>query len=259
MLTTIRALFSGRCLAVAFSAQFLLASAASAASINYGDFSDIPPGAVMYTDVTESSSTDAVPLYGAPEVSGNTMDFDPTFASNSFDGSPGADTTDGQLNFDFMTVPGAGIDSFTIKESGSVTLFGAGTAATGAGAGILAEITITEADGVTLPTPLKIVGSVFKSWTLDTSPGTSPWSNELTVSFGSDLFALGYEYATKGEVVIDDTLVTTSESNPNTTAFIDKKDFVVIPGGDLNTIPEPASAALIGLGLVAAGALRRRS
>ena len=40
-------------------------SPAAAASINYGTIGLIPPG-VMFINVTESSGTDAVPLYNPP-------------------------------------------------------------------------------------------------------------------------------------------------------------------------------------------------
>src|SRR5215510_6970817 len=54
---------------------------AYAASINYGSF---PGATVMYTDVTESSVTDPVPLFGAPVVSGDSIDFTPVnFAASS--------------------------------------------------------------------------------------------------------------------------------------------------------------------------------
>ena len=55
----------------------VVTGASLAAPINYGDFSDIPPGAVMYTDVTETANTpgDSEPLFGAPVVSGNALRF----------------------------------------------------------------------------------------------------------------------------------------------------------------------------------------
>src|SRR5262245_53442552 len=86
-----RALFSrvGRAslpLASIASVFYLVAIATShsafGASINYGDFNG---NNVKFLDVTESSD-DALPLYGAPTVSGDSLSFSPQqfFAKSQF-------------------------------------------------------------------------------------------------------------------------------------------------------------------------------
>src|SRR5690349_6889205 len=70
---------------------------ALAATINYGNFGPVPPG-VTFTNVSESSGTDPVPLYGPPTPFTTGLDFDPqNFVSSANGGTQ--DVTDGQLNF----------------------------------------------------------------------------------------------------------------------------------------------------------------
>ena len=243
----------------AIGGGLILCLPVSAAPINYGDFSDIPPGSVMYLDVTESSSTDPIPpaRYGAPSVAVNTMDFEPkSFGATAVDGSPSADITDGQLNFGFMVVQGNGLSNLAITESGDFSLAGAGTSATTVGAGIFAEVEITHVGQTQLASPITVVGSTQFSTNLISSPGlTQPWGQTLLVDFGPALSNAGFDpstdFATKGNVVVNNTLTAISEVDPSTIAFIAKKDFTVIPGGKLDPtiIPEPTSGILIGLAL----------
>jgi hypothetical protein len=110
----------------------LFSAKSQAASINYGNVGPIPPG-VSFLQVTESSGTDAVPLYGPPAPFSVGLDFDPTFTSSSANGS--ADLTDGQLNFTVMGVGLNGIGSIALSEAGDYTLAGGGTPATSVLAG----------------------------------------------------------------------------------------------------------------------------
>ncbi len=241
------------------------------AAIMYGDFSDIPPGIVMYTDVTESSGTDPVPppRFGPPDVRDNTLDFRTMqFAALSED--DGADLFDGQLNFGMMVLQNAsgvagGFDGLVIDESGDFTLFGAGSSATAVGAGIFAEVEILAVDGAPLATPITVVGSTQFSTDLNASPGLNqPWGNSLLVDFGPALNNAGIDPefgVTKARVVLDDTLVAVSE--PNTLAFIAKKDFKVTPfdvepNPNFEPIPEPTTA-VIAMALVAGLCVYRRA
>ncbi len=118
-------------LATAVSVAVLAAGpAAHAALINYGDF-PVPSAGIVFQQVTESSGTDAVPLYGPPTPFVTGLDFLPpsSFASSATGGA--ADITDGQLNFGVQGQAGpggvVGINSLTVQEGGGFTLVGAGT------------------------------------------------------------------------------------------------------------------------------------
>lgn len=229
----------------------------------YGNASDIPPGVVLYTNVTESSTTELVPpaRFGAPTVSVNTLDFDPvSFGANATSGA--ADITDGQLNFGIKTLPGTGLTSLLFTEGGDYSLVGAGTAATQVIAGVSARVTIQAVDGIMLATPIVVFGSSSVDYDLAANAGVlQGWNNGLLVEFGPALVLAGIDFesgVTMAEVAVDDQLIAISQ--PTSIAFIAKKDFVVTPGGDLETneIPEPTSA-LIGVLALAGFATCRRN
>jgi hypothetical protein len=238
---------------VAAALSLALATASQAASINYGNFNDFAGGGVVqYTNVTESSATDAVPLYQAPAVTVNLLDFDPqAFAASSVGGAP--DLTDGQLNTGFSTLLGTGITTLVIQEGGDFSLAGVGTAATSVVYGLFAKVTVQQVDGVAV-TPFTVVGSASFNKNLIANPGTNqPWAAALLLDLGPALVTNGYGgYSlgvTKGELVIDNTLIALSEAN--TVAFLAKKDLNITPGGPLdpnNVIPEPAAAVLVLVG-----------
>lgn len=235
-----------------------------AATINYGDFEDYADGGIIvYQDVTEGSATSAIPLYGAPSIDVNQLDFDPIGFGAIAGGANGSPTiVDGQLNFSFETLPGSGIDSLLIEEGGDYSFIGSGASV---GFGIFAKLTVTEVNGVALaPTSqFNVIGSVSNS---ANSPGgfvfNTPWSQGLLLDLGPALASNGFlagSVVTAGEVTINDTLGALAQAGSS--AFIAKKDFVITPGGDLTPdgeIPEPSTAILVVAGLLRAGFRRRR-
>jgi hypothetical protein len=243
-------------LAMFFSAAVLVAGpVAHAAMINYGDF-PVPPAGITFQQVTESSATDAVPLYGPPTPFVTGLDFDPTsFASSATGGS--ADITDGQLNFAIAgnVGPGGfvGINSLSLFESGDYTMVGVGTPATAVFAGAIVTVTVTQVNGLPV-VPFNLAPSnASVGFNLVANPGVAqPWS----LGTGIPIVVPGGGVATRVEVAINNSLVSTSQ--PGTVAFIAKKDFrigiIPTPNGGL---PEPGTFVLTALGSMIALVYRR--
>ena len=235
--------------------------ATRAAAINYGNSPVIPPG-VTFLGVTESSSTDPVPLFGPPSYFTTGIDFNPTSFGASSSGG-GGDVTDGQLNF---TVAGTvspsqvvAISQVSLAESGDYTLVGTGTVATQTIAGGSIKVTVKEIDGVTLGTPIVLTPSnASVGFNLIANPGVlQPWALGTSLNITAQLTALAIPFtygATRVDVVMDDNVIALSEAS--TAAFIAKKDFTVGLVGNVSLVPEPAGLMLLTVGAV--GALARR-
>lgn len=238
-----RTLTAVACLA---ATALLSSAAARAATINYGNF-NAPP--VSFLQVTESSGTDPVPLFGPPSPYPVGLDFNPTFTSNASAGS--ADITDGQLNFTISSAPGIGITGLNLFEAGDYTLAGGGGPPTSVTAGVILRATITQINGLPVaPINLPPVNASFS----DALPGpavAAPWSLGLFNNIAAALQP--GQNATRVDIAINNTLVTTSE--PNSIAFIAKKEFQI---GITTNIPEPATLAMVGLAGVGLVAARRR-
>jgi hypothetical protein len=232
------------CLAIA---ALTFTATARGATINYGDF--VAPGGVMFQQVTESSGTDPVPLYGPPTPFAIGLDFDPmAFTSSSTGGL--ADITDGQLNFTIMSSPnGPPINFVSVFEAGDYSLAGlGGNASTAVFAGAIIRATITQVNGLPVaPISVPPVNASFSDG-LPPNEVAAPWSLGLTSNIAA---ALGPgQNATKVEVVINNSLITTSQAN--TLAFIAKKEFRI----DTN-IPEPSTLLITMIAGIGALALNR--
>jgi hypothetical protein len=220
-----------------------------AASISYGSLGPVPPG-YTFTNIVESSGTDAVPLYGPPTAFAIGLDFSPTnFGASSAGG--GADLTDGQLNYTVVAGPTApGIPQISFSEGGLYALGGTGTAATQVLAGAIIHATVTEINGVAVaPITLASVNA-GASFDLATNPGAAQgWSLSAVLNVAAELAGLGYgpgQVATRADVVINNSLVAVSEAMG--TASISKGDF------GITVTPEPGSCmmmllAVCGLGI----------
>lgn len=239
-----------------------------AAPINYGDFSG---DTVDYLQVTEdSNSGDSVPLFGAPTVSGDSLDFNPVgFSANASGG--GADITDGQLKFTVKAKDGVGpnfyaISNISLSEAGDTTLAGFGTDATTTAVFGNVFVNIHEVDGI----GINAVGANYVmsftpsggTYGLGTDGGGGPlyntaWKGSLLADLNALLTANNIPFvggATKVTVNLDNTLIATSETG--TATLIAKKDF----GGLSVTVnvPEPTSFLLAGFGLLALAIGSRR-
>lgn len=251
---TLRHLAVMACVAIIVAAN----PAAWAGSINYGNF-NVPAAGIMFNNVTESSGTDAVPLFGPPDPFQIGMDFDPTsFVSSATGGA--SDITDGQLNFTIMGASNpngyVGITGFNLTEAGDYTLVGSGTVASQVFVGAIARATVTEINGLPVsPITLPPV-NVSAAFNLAANPGVvQPWS----VGLGFLINLPQGQRATKVEVAINNSLGSLSE--PASIAFIAKKDFRVtllppdVVGDPL--VPEPTSLVLLSMAGVMGLAVQR--
>jgi hypothetical protein len=251
-----------RSLAFLAAASFCC-QAVFAAPINYGNFMG---NTVTYVDVTEdSNSGDTLPLFGAPTVSGDSLDFDPVGFDAHATGAGGVDITDGNLTFMIVAKDLYAIKSVSLSEAGDTTLAGFGndgtfTSVTGTGV-----LNINEVDGVGIATISEPVSLMFVpsggTFGLLSDGGGGPlyhtfWSGSWSKDIEDILDDHNVSFtrgATKISINIDNTL--TALSQAGTFSLIAKKEF----GGLSITVnvPEPATCSLLALGLLAMVVTRR--
>jgi len=232
------------CSCVCSTIVLFAAGPATAAPINYGDFVGVVAGDVNFLQVTEDSATDPTPLYDVPTHLPNTLLFFPlTFASAASDGA--SDTTAGTLTMTIQADAGYFLQTITLAETGDYTLTGLGTSGTSADiAGLLSAEDLSPG----------LSGTVSDAITYTPSPVFElppPMFDEFTGEAVIDLTNLDI---TEVLVTLENTLNTTSEADPGTTAFIQKNTLAIEATSVL--IPEPATLWLLAFaGLVV---LRRR-
>lgn len=94
--------------------------ATKADTIHYGDLESI---GMLYTNISESSANDALPLFGAPTLDGDALVFaNPSFLAGASDND--LDFVDGRLNATVTAKNGRLISSFVLSEFGSFQILG---------------------------------------------------------------------------------------------------------------------------------------
>lgn len=237
--------------ALCFSGLLAMSSGVQAAIINYGDFTG---SSVKFIGVQESSGTDPVPLFGTPDVAGDTIDFDPVSFNSFSSGAGGVDITDGTLSFKLAALTGSVLDVLRLQEQGDVTLAGFGGAGTTASIRTNVFINILAVDGVSI-TPVNVTGGLIfapsgGTYDLASDGGGGPFYNTAWNGvFDFDLTQALVDHnvpfvngTTLISVTFDNTLVTTSQAG--TSAFIAKKD---VQGITFTVVPEASSIVMMSL------------
>ncbi len=254
MIGTSRCLIACRCAGIALL-LFGTAAAANAASISYPDVGPVVPG-YTFTNIVESSGTDAVPLYGAPDPPTG-VPFGITFSPDNFTSSSTGsvtDITDGQLNFTINApASSGGVTLVKFTEGGSYELSGTGTSATQALAGAIMRATILEINGVAVAPVVLAPTSASVNFNLVSNPGIGDWLISSTMNVAAQMAGLGFspaQIATKVDIVINNSLVATSQAA--SMSDIAKMQF------DITLIPEPGSMALTMMALCGLGTVLSR-
>jgi hypothetical protein len=217
--------------------------------INHGDF---VADDVVFRGVSEDSPNDpaALPLFGSPTVGGNSLDFN-KISFGALSEAGGFDLTEGNLTMGIEALGGASIDEISLSEAGDYSLFNLGGPLAIASVSAVVYLDILEVDGVGID-PVKLQaklifspsGGVFELSTNDWIPSTI-WNGELTIDVTE---ALQNESipgrATKVSLTLTDLLA--AASGPQTASLINKSDLAIA----VHVIPEPATLALLGAGLL---------
>ena len=228
----------------------LLAAAPAFGTTVHGNFvgTTVDFNGVQETTQLALDPTDPEPLWEAPIVIGDSLFFSPTAFTAAANGAFGFDGTSSLLEMVISATSGT-ISTINITEAGDTILGGAGTAATSTNVGLSGIATVVEQGGLPIA-PVQIPWAATFSqdtFTLPGDAGATAWIGSISIDVASVV-----PNATEVILDIDNTLFAFSEAG--TAALIQKKT----TDGLIITVPEPATFALLGLGLLSAAASGRR-
>ena len=244
---------------------------ASASPITYGNFAGTH---VVYGAVTEDSA-DPLPVFGAPTITGNLLDF----AALSFDAASiggGSAPTTGTLSFTVTAKSGSRIEKIVVMDAGHTTLIGTvplNTLDTWSQVGTSfanGAITISEVDFVGI-SPIVIPFHVTHSpsggsFFLGTDGGGGPsyqtaFSGSATLEVEQFLIILGIPFtfgATEAGVVWETSILANSQAGTSAFIAINGVSVATSVTRVRSEVPEPATLALAGFGLASVMTVRRR-
>jgi hypothetical protein len=249
-------MFSTGTLALAFSVV-LAGSASVSSAASYGNFTS-PTGTVSFNNVADVNG-----LFGAPTVSGNSLDFSPSTFEADCAVAPGCPPTPASVSdtlvMDIDADAGQFIDTIVLSEAGDTTLtsFLSAFAATTVVANVF--IDVLEINGTPVNGLNENAQMVFTQngqyETTDEGTGTHIWTGLLSIDVNSVIAGDGGTgKATLVRISLSNTLTAFAASGA--AARIEKKD---IDGLAITVVPEPGTALLMGLGLIGLASARRSS
>jgi hypothetical protein len=222
---------------------------AMAAPISYGSHVG---STVNYINVAEDTTTsDPVPLFGAPVFSADSIDFNPVGFDAQAMGAGGNDVTGARLTFAVEAQPGKFLNNISFSEAGDTTLAGSGNDSTATAVTATGTITVSHANFAPITPVVQPIALTFTpsggGYGLASDGGGGPifsqqWSGSLLVNIQQIV-----PNATRVSIDLTNTL--TASSQAGTMALINKQDF----GGISITvnIPEPGTLILGVLGVLA--------
>ena len=196
-----------RCL-LFLTACTILANSVIADSVDYGD---LQGQGLLFSQITEISSSDNLPLYGAPSVAGNSLIFNnPNFSVNA--DANGQEFVDGRIAFSVTSTNGRLLTGITLNESGVFQLNGSNSEAS------INAIAFAVGGGVTYPAEFENVSQ---------SESVSRWQNSLTIEFDQPLTSFSFD--------ADNQLF--ALAGIDSSSFVDKQNISLT----VSSIPEPAA------------------
>lgn len=209
------------------AAMMLLGSLIATTNADIIEYPNAETSQLFFSDITESSVFEQLPLFGAPSINGTSLQFtNPQFTTTVADGD--LNFVDGRFTVEVVAKDGQSITGFELTEFG--TYFGAGS-----------DLDIF-VSGIGFASAENQIYQNDFDITWDAA-GSGEWTGSFAIQFDNPVNSFSF--------VADNQLFV--RAGANSTASITKDEIALT----VNTIPEPGSTMLM-LGVAIGTFVRRR-